>query len=208
MVRGLSKDMRPSLRATLKEEGDMDENKVAPRNLVAIAAHIADIERQILEAGGELTPEIEAAFDLSQGEFSEKIDRYYWMIQACDWRAAQFKSIADQGTAARKNFENVKERLKDRLKLVAKEGDVDELKGVDWRFKISVSSKPKLVFTGEPIPQEWCKEEIKFVPDKERIENALLMGEKVPGVHFEDVQSIRSYPNKGPKLMKESKDGK
>lgn len=176
------------------------------KSLLTLTSEIAAIEQAILANDGELTPEIEKMLDLSTGDMKSKVDSYKHVMDAIDWRAAYFKSIKDQAAAAQKTFDGLKDRLKNNLKFCATKLKTDDLRGHDWRFKIS-TLKPKIVFDGTPVPPEFCKEVVTktMAPDRDAIEKALLLGEAVPGAAFEEVQSLRSYVNNEPKQVKEAK---
>lgn len=174
------------------------------KSLLALTAEVAEIERKILENNGELTPEIEQMLDLSSGDLRAKVDAYKVILDAFEWRSAQFKSIKDQSAAAQKTFDNLRDRLKDNLKYCAKQIGTDDLRGNDWRFKIS-TSKPRVVYDDTPIPTYFCKEKVEYVPDRDAIESALRLGENVPGAALEQSESIRVYVNNEPKYVKGDK---
>lgn len=177
------------------------------KSLVALASEIAMLEKEIMEAGGELTPELERLMDLTGGGIAEKVDKYRHVMDAFDTRAMFFKDIENQAYAGRKIFENHKDRLKDNLKYAMKLQGTTELCGNAFRFKLSVS-KPKLVIVDEAlIPAEYKKDKIVKVVDREAIENDLALGAEIPGVIVEPTDSIRGYVhgNSKPKQVKEAK---
>lgn len=184
----------------------MEQNK----SLVMIASEIAMLEKKVMEANGEITPEIEALMDLSTGNLIEKIDRTRYVMDAFDTRAMYFKDIENQAYAGRKLFENSKDRLKQNLKKSMTMMNTDELCGESYRYKLSIS-KPKLRVVDEAlIPVQYKKEKVTttMVADMELIENDLALGVEIPGVAMERTETLRGYihgANK-PKQVKESKN--
>lgn len=166
------------------------------KSLVHLAGEVAGLSQALIDNGGVLTPELEALFDLTTGDLRNKVDRYKFMIDGLAERAEYFKKLEDEIKAARKTCENNVERLKDRLKYVMTESGEDELRGNNYRFKMS-ASKDKLVLDHESgrIPDEYFKEVTERVPDKDAIITAIKMGFEVPGVELVPGKSIRAYVN-------------
>lgn len=178
------------------------------KSLVHLSAQVSDLEQALVQNDGVLPPELEAHFDLTTGELAEKIDRYKYVIDAFDARAAYFKKLEADMKHARKLFEAQIERLKGRLKYVMNASGEKELVGRDWRFVVS-NAKEKLVLSGD-VPDEYMKEVVTREPDRGTIETALKMGFEIEGCTLEPSQSLRVYVNARTESRpaKELEDGK
>lgn len=163
-------------------------------SLVGLVHEITEIERQLIQGEGQLSPEIEALFDLTTGAIKDKVDRYKFIMDAMDARSVYFKDLSDQMTSARRLFENQKNRLKENLKYAMTNMDTTELEGHDWRFKLS-RLKDKVVIDQSKLPSEYMKDEVIRVVDKDAIESALMLGETIPGVTTEPSTQLRPYVN-------------
>ena len=168
----------------------MPENK----SLVSLVQELTQIERELIQNEGTLSPESEQLFDLTQGDIKTKVDRYKHVMDAMDARSVYFKERADEMARARKLFESQKERLKSILKYAMTSLDTPELEGYDWRWRLS-PLKDKLVIDATELPREYMKEEKIMVPNREAIEGDLLLGKTILGARFESSTMLRSYVN-------------
>lgn len=162
--------------------------------LIELVSDFVEMERQLMESGGELTPAIEDMMAINQGDIKTKVDRYKLFMDSLDARAAYFKGIEEQAAAARRMFASHKERLKQNMKFVMRNMATREIAGHDFRFVLS-ALKPKMVVNEAELPPEYWKEQITKVVDYEKIEKDCLLGSSVKGVTIEDVDSLRNYLN-------------
>jgi hypothetical protein len=163
------------------------------KNLIALAAEVAALERALLESGGELPPDLEATFDLTTGNLRAKVDRYRSVIDAFEARAKYFADLKAQAKAAQETFETQVERLKGRLRHAMTSSGETELQGNDWRYVLA-HGKEKLVIK-DSLPPEYLIEKVTLEPDKESIRTALEMGFAVPGAELVESTSLRAYVN-------------
>lgn len=166
----------------------MDENK----SLVVLVQEFAEMDRALIESGGELTPDLEAQMSITGENLKGKVDRYKLYMDHLDSRAEYFKAIEYQARDARKLFENHNNSLRAKLKMAMNALGVADLYGNDWRFKLS-SAKPKMLINEDELDPKYKKEVTTLVPDKERIEMDLTLGITVPGATLESTQSLRGY---------------
>lgn len=165
------------------------------KSLVSIVRDVATLETMLIEAGGEMTPEIEAMLTVKEVNLPEKIDNYEAMLDRLEAIEALYKERAKMFSAAAKSLANAQDTLKERLKIAMKELGVTELLGHDIRFKLSVS-KPKLVILDEKlIPKEYKIQVITDEVQKDRLSEDLKIG-SVPGAILEETYSLRKYVNK------------
>lgn len=114
--------------------------------LYDLGAEWARLESVLIESGGELTPEVEAAFaELGELE-AGKIDAYQAVIANLTAYAAgcqrEVEKYQEKGAVAT----NATRRLKDRLKDYMNQRGVTELKGDIWKAVVQRNGgKPPLV---------------------------------------------------------------
>jgi hypothetical protein len=173
-------------------------SEAAGKSLVAMMSDVMAMENALIESGGELTPEMEQEWALTQDNFQDKVDRYYYVIEGLVSRAEYFRSIERQAQAARRVFESQEERLKNNLKYAMVEMTVAELRGHDYRYRL-VQTKPKLVIDQDLLPAAYFKEEVTRVPDRALIEQDLELGVRIPGVELVESAHVRPYVNAGTK---------
>lgn len=182
---------------------------MSERSLVTLMHEITQIETLLIESGGEMTPLLEEAFDLTKGEIRTKADSYKIIMDAMDARSVYFKERADEMVYARRIFENHKQRLKDNLKFFMHATAQTDLEGYDWRWKLT-PLKDRLVIDEKALPPEYFKTETIQVVDRERIEGDLVLGTEIAGVTREPSEMLRSYVNKVAKAkpVKEVSNGR
>lgn len=167
---------------------------MSTNTLPALVAEMSLILNQIIEAGGELSPELETSFDNLGGAIQTKADNYAFFMDRLDAEADFWKAKADSYIKVSRSCANLKERLNNSIKLAMRTLDTDEVKGHDMRFKLSKLA-PKLVLEGE-VPAEYKMVVTTTVPDKERIKADLTNGVVIAGAVLEPVYSLRKYANR------------
>lgn len=174
------------------------------RSLFMLVRDFQALDELLIESGGEITPVLEEWMSLNAGDVGAKVDSYKLYIDHLDARAEYFKRLEAQAYEAKKLFENHIKRLKENLKQSMIEMGVDELRGQDFRWKLS-QLKPKLVIEdAKAIPAKFTTETIVFEPDKEKIMAAIESGETIAGCRIEPVQSLKNYVNSGSKKVVKS----
>lgn len=155
------------------------------------------IERELIESGGELSRELELVIDNVGTALAEKAESYIFVTRRLEANAAFFKEEAEKYTRAAKALCNASDRLKDKLKEAMVATGKDEIIGDTMKIVLS-DSQPKLVVEDETkIPQSF--KIVKYEIDKSRIKDLLKTGEEIPGASLETGKTLRTYINKGTK---------
>lgn len=163
-------------------------------SLPVIVAEMSGILSQIVEAGGELTPELEAAFDNVGSQIKVKADSYAFLIDKLEAESDFWKAKAESFSKVAKSCKSLRDRLSDSIKTAMVELDMPEVEGEDFRFKLSRTA-PRLVLNEEALPKEYLMQVTTYTPDKDRIKAALTDGAKIPGAALEGGFSVRKYVN-------------
>lgn len=164
------------------------------KSLVQVSLEMGEILSQIAENGGELSEVLEQAFDVKGEELAVKADRYAMFLERLDVEADFWKQKAESYLKVSKSCKALKDRLNDNIKTAMRAMNTDELNGEEMRFKLS-RTKPKLVLDEAVLPVGFKMQVTEYVPDKKRIEEALEVGEQIPGAKFEATYSLRKYLN-------------
>ena len=154
------------------------------------------IESALVEAGGELTPELEAIIANLDVSVAEKIDGYSFIMDRFENEAAVFRTKADSFARVAKGLTLFQDKLKERVKLAMVAMGKDEIKGNEVRFKLS-NSAPKLVIENEMVIGDAYKKIVQtIVPDKEKIREDLSIGLAVEGCKLVNGKALRTYINR------------
>ncbi len=166
------------------------------KTLATLVAEAQGIIQALVEAGGELTPELEARLEVNQTSLVAKVDGYAFIESRLEAEAEFWKRRAEVNARIAKTLTNMQKNLLERIKWGIQEMGKTEVCGVDSRFFL-VKCAQKLVINPDVLPPEWTMQVTETVPDKERIKAALTDGFEVPGASLEGGLALRVGENKG-----------
>lgn len=167
------------------------------KSLIDLASESKSIVDRLIANGGELDEDLERELEVSSRELSEKIDSYKFVLEELKLREAFWRQIKDEASAAQRSVKNGSENLKSRIRYAMKHLEVDELSGSKYRAKLSAAKSKILISDESLIPSEYLRERVVREPDKEKILQELLKGNKIDGCVLEDSKSLRFYTSKG-----------
>lgn len=164
------------------------------KSLLAIVNQAMDIERLLMESGGEVNEAIERALAVNGKELAEKVDGYHMVIERFEALETHYKSRSDFFKTISGQCKNVVTRLKDNIKFSMQEMGADEIRGNDMRFKLSPTPGRLIIEDREMIPVEFKIEVVETKIDEKAIKEALKTSE-VPGAKLEPGVSLRTFAN-------------
>jgi len=151
------------------------------------------LESLVIENDGQICETLEAWMEINETNVATKVDSYNFLIARLEKGSEFFKEKEAEYYAARKVYENQILRMKNYVKDTMFAMGLDELKGNEYRFKIS-KLKPKIVINNiEELPLEYTREKITIEVDRDSIKKALDEGLKIKGASLETSYSLRSY---------------
>jgi hypothetical protein len=156
-----------------------------------------EIELELIESGGVLTPYLEGRLSSATLAKEKKIDAYVAIWKRAESIAIEYGERADKLTAVKKAATTLVKTLKDNLKEASKILGIVELEGENNRIKISDSAPELQIIDMNLVPPQYTREVTTLEVDKEALSKALARGEKVPGIHWEPKKRINIYPVKG-----------
>ena len=140
-----------------------------------------EIEDQIAEAGGELTPEIEARIESLISESEGKLESYVRVIRDYRARAAVRKEEAERLEKSAKSASNTADFLESRLLQHLRVRNVtDPVKAGPFTIKrAKAGGSLPLQIVGE-VPTDYLVQKITYSPDNQLIRNDLAAGKDLP----------------------------
>lgn len=169
-----------------------EADKLSLRDLTWQANELMD---KIHQAQGEITPEIELALSKVDLGVREKIDGYAFVLERLKSEEAFFKAQADKYAKVAKASARAQERLKTSLKEGLLSLNQREAQGLTTRITISPTPE-KLELDEKLIPNEYRMKVTEWVPDKERIKEALERLRLVDGAKLVGGWRLCIYPNR------------
>ena len=110
---------------------------------------IREIEDEIIEAEGELTPEIEARLDALGEEFERKAEYIALLSREAKAEAKAVKQEEDRLKARRTAAENRERRLKDYLHACMTRMGIPKIDGDRAKVAIQKNGRPSITWMGE-----------------------------------------------------------
>ena len=146
------------------------------KNLFNIDAELYEVYNEIENNGGEMSPELEAALEITEAERMTKGEGYVYVIKQLKSQADLLKSEAKRLLEIAKQYENSADKLADRLlQSVISHGQIKTaFVTISTRKSKSVSITDESLLKAEYL-------RIKTEPNKTAIKEALESGQEVQG---------------------------
>lgn len=157
-------------------------------SLYTIAEDQRLINAMLEENGGELTPEIEEAMQITEENFLDKAEAYGATISEYDAQAEACAAEIKRLTAYKRTCENVSKRMKERMADAMQAFSRDKVTAGTFRFSFR-NSTAVVVQNEDIIPEEFFKTERTL--NKRDLMNALKAGEYIAGAMLETRKSIQ-----------------
>jgi hypothetical protein len=131
----------------------------ADLKLWELGEELESLNSEIIEADGEITPDMEARLDAVRGAFDEKAERLVLAIKANEAREKMVGDEIERLKAIAKPYQNAAKGLRAYLYRIMVQVDVrrvDRPRGKAW---IQKNGKPSVLFGGDPrkLPPEFQK---------------------------------------------------
>ena len=97
--------------------------------LTDILAQKSEIEMELIENGGELTPEIEERLDLTEANLHSKIDGYHAVMAGLEYGNAEIDAEIKRLQALKKTKTNAVKRLKEYLLFLMQQFNIKSIDG-------------------------------------------------------------------------------
>jgi hypothetical protein len=157
-------------------------------NLYEITTTHLNLLNNIIEAGGELTPEMEQALQMSEMSIQEKGINYAKFIRTLEAEAETIRVREKELADIRKLRENLANRLRLNLSDAMEQLNLDKIKDTTHSITFR-KSKSVMIFDENEIPSQYKS----WIPtiSKTDIKKAIEMGINVPGATLTTNQSIQ-----------------
>lgn len=161
------------------------------KSLYQITQEQAELFNFILEADGEITPDVEDSLKINEQNFETKARGYIWMIKKLEADNITITEEKERLQRIEKRNDKLIERLKENLKYALE--IFGEIKKVDT-FTLSIKeTKYTDIFDPELVPAKFKVIETTTTTKipKDEIKKAIESGEEVPGAKIATNKTLK-----------------
>lgn len=148
-------------------------------NIYQIEKDYLSITDQLIESGGDLTPELEMALAINKVELENKARGYGFVIKSLENDVynidEEIKRLNALKTSRTKAIDVLKDTVKNAMNLYGIEEIKTATLKLSFRKSESVELDPSL------LDFKWMNQKITYAPDKAKIKEAIKKGEAVSG---------------------------
>jgi hypothetical protein len=159
-------------------------------NIYNITTEFLQLEAQLIENGGELTPELETALIINKDELQHKSIQYGYVIKSLSDNVDAIDNEINRLQAIKKTNENAIDRLKDTLSSAMQLFGIPELKTPTLKINFR-KSEQVVVNDVNALPSDYKTIKVTEQADKIKIKQAIKSGEDVIGCELITVQNLQ-----------------
>tara|TARA_R110002126_G_scaffold93089_2_gene220724 strand:+ start:5552 stop:6046 length:495 start_codon:yes stop_codon:yes gene_type:complete len=159
-------------------------------SIFKISQELQGIINDIIDAGGEITPETEANLSIKKDELSSKSESYGYVIRKMEYDVNIIDQEIIRLNQIKKSRKNTIDRLKNVLSFTMTNFDVPEI--VTPTMKISFRKSSTLEITDESkIPKKYIVQKVTSSISKAEIKKAIKEGEIIEGAEIIENQNLQ-----------------
>lgn len=158
--------------------------------LYTISGDLLAVLNELEENGGELTPELEQALAITEGQFTEKAVDYGLAILNLEAMAEAAKAEKERLAGLQNFYENAKKRLSETLSGAMRAFDRTKVETPTLRLFLRHTQATE-IDNADDIPARFKVTKVETVVDKTAVKKAIVAGEDVPGAHLNDNYSLQ-----------------
>lgn len=153
-----------------------------------------EVVNEVVEAGGELTPELEARLEGIEAGLKEKVERVALVVRNLEAVAKGYDEEAARLKAQARARERSAKSLKEYLRIQLATAGLDVVEGERAKVRLQKNSAPSVQVTVHPEKLPPRFRQVKVDADKKKLLKAWKDGRKIPdGVKVEYGSHVRIY---------------
>ena len=159
-------------------------------NLYELTTNQLALIQELVDNGGELTPELQAALEISKTELETKGLNYGFYIKKLDYEVDVIDAEIKRLQAMKSSRNNAIERLKTSLTTAMQVYEVNELKSPTLKISFRKSESIEVEDVNS-LPSEYKVVKVTEQADKVALKEAIKRGEEIFGVTLKVNQNIQ-----------------
>jgi hypothetical protein len=159
-------------------------------NIYQIEKEYLELVNQLIESGGECSPELELQLTINQEQLEQKARGYGFVVKQMESDIsiidAEIKRLGELKKARLKTIERLETTVSNAMQLY----DINRLETPTLKISFRKSESVEIDNEAE-IPAQFLKEKITYTIDKVAIKEAIKKGEVVIGARLQVNQNIQ-----------------
>ena len=159
-------------------------------NIFKIQSEYQQIVTQLIENGGELTPELELAMQITKDNFHSKSESYGYCIREINYNKEIIEKEIERLQKLNRSCNKTIDRLKDNIELAMTTFEVDKIETplIKISFRKSESVEVENV---NKLPNEYKVIKLTETADKLKIKDVIKAGETIEGCYLKTNRNIQ-----------------
>lgn len=143
----------------------------------------------LIENGGELTPELEEALAINQQDLTTKATNYGFLIKQLTAECSIIDAEIERLDTLKKSRSKVVEKLKSNMLAAMQVFGVDKIESPVMKISLRASESVEIEDVNS-IPADYMVTKVTTQPDKSRIKAAIKAGEVMSGARIQVNQNL------------------
>jgi hypothetical protein len=159
-------------------------------NIFKIQSEYQQIVTQLIKNGGELTPELELAMQITKDNFHSKSENYAFITRQFDAEMDIIDAEIKRLQQAKKTREKAIERLKANIEMAMITFEVDKIETPLIKISFRKSESVEVEDVNQ-LPNEYKVIKVTETADKFKIKDAIKSGETIEGCSIKTNRNIQ-----------------
>ncbi len=159
-------------------------------NIYNIQSEYQQLVNQLIENGGEITPELELALQINKDNFHSKSENYAFITRQFDAEMDIIDNEIKRLQQAKKSREKTIQRLKDTIELAMLTFDIDKIETPLIKISFRKSESVEVENVNE-LPNEFKVIKLTETADKLKIKDALKSGMFIEGCSIKTNRNLQ-----------------
>lgn len=159
-------------------------------SLYQIEQSFLQLADRLIEAGGELTPELEEELNINKDNLTTKGTNYGFIVKEMESEISVIKSEIDRLTALKKSREKAVDKLANTLSVAMQVFGVEKIESPVMKISFRNSETVEIDNIAQ-LDKDFIKVTVTETPDKVAIKTAIKEGREVNGARIETHKNIQ-----------------
>jgi len=159
-------------------------------NIFKIQSEYQQIVTQLIENGGELTPDLELAMQITKDNFHSKSESYGYCIREINYNKEIIEKEIERLQKLNKSCDKTIVKLKDRVELAMNTFEVDKIETPLIKISFRKSESVEVEDVNQ-LPNEYKVIKLTETADKFKIKDAIKAGEIIEGCSIKTNRNIQ-----------------